>query len=229
MMIANSRVRIAIRRISRQDTRWRSPPHQARQSAAWHLLRHLHGGVRRRIVLMALMFEQLGATDTMVRLDHVRRSDRALCGHRSRCRPRARSRDYFACGRARSGFLQRAGARASPALGGAGFLALTGSLFIDRLRRPVLEHRLVRRSRVRARCCSFRSCARSAPTRCRPFSAAASTAAPCASWRRRMLPVPILLLLAAEARFAAYAAAWLLGQSERLTAVLVVVLRRRRS
>ena len=37
-----------------------------------------------------------------------------------------------------------------------------------------------------------------------------------------VLSVPILLLLAAEARFAAYAAAWLLGQSERLTAVLVV-------
>jgi cation/acetate symporter len=36
-----------------------------------------------------------------------------------------------------------------------------------------------------------------------------------------VLSVPILLL-AAEARFAAYASAWLLGQSERLTAVLVV-------
>jgi cation/acetate symporter len=37
-----------------------------------------------------------------------------------------------------------------------------------------------------------------------------------------VLSVPILLLLAAEARFAAYAAAWLLGQSERLMAPLVV-------
>ena len=44
-----------------------------------------------------------------------------------------------------------------------------------------------------------------------------------------MLSVPILLLLAAEARFAAYAAAWLLGQSERLMAVLVVVPARRPS
>ena len=35
-----------------------------------------------------------------------------------------------------------------------------------------------------------------------------------------VLMVPLLLLLAAEARFAAYASAWLLGQSERVTAVL---------
>src|SRR4029079_3434458 len=37
-----------------------------------------------------------------------------------------------------------------------------------------------------------------------------------------VLYVSILLLLAAEARFASYAAAWLLGQSERLMAVVVV-------
>jgi cation/acetate symporter len=36
------------------------------------------------------------------------------------------------------------------------------------------------------------------------------------------LSVPILLLLAAETRFAAYAAGWMLGQSEPLMAVLVV-------
>ena len=37
-----------------------------------------------------------------------------------------------------------------------------------------------------------------------------------------VLSVPILLLLAAEARFAAYASAWMLGQSERLMAAVVV-------
>ena len=37
-----------------------------------------------------------------------------------------------------------------------------------------------------------------------------------------VLAVPLLLLLAAEARFAAYASAWLTGQSERLMAVAVV-------
>jgi cation/acetate symporter len=37
-----------------------------------------------------------------------------------------------------------------------------------------------------------------------------------------VLTVPLLLLLAAEARFAAYASAWLTGQSERLMAVAVV-------
>ena len=37
-----------------------------------------------------------------------------------------------------------------------------------------------------------------------------------------ILSVPILLLLVAEARFAAYAAAWLLGQSERLMVAVVV-------
>ncbi len=37
-----------------------------------------------------------------------------------------------------------------------------------------------------------------------------------------VLAVPLLLLLAAEARFAAYASAWLTGQSERVMAVVVV-------
>ena len=37
-----------------------------------------------------------------------------------------------------------------------------------------------------------------------------------------ILSVPILLLLAAEARFAAYASAWMMGQSERLMAVVVM-------
>src|SRR5262249_3203201 len=37
-----------------------------------------------------------------------------------------------------------------------------------------------------------------------------------------ILSVSLLLLLAAESRFAAYAAAWMLGQSEQLMAVLVV-------
>jgi len=37
-----------------------------------------------------------------------------------------------------------------------------------------------------------------------------------------ILGVPILLLIAAEARFAGYAAAWMMGQSERLMAAVVV-------
>ena len=60
---------------------------------------------------------------------HVRRPYRALCGDRLRLRARARPRDYFACGRRVPAFFNGL-VLGVAALGGAGFLALTGSLFI---------------------------------------------------------------------------------------------------
>ena len=51
------------------------------------------------LVLMALMFEQLGAADCAGAAPHVRRPDRPLRGHRLQLAARARPSDYFACGR----------------------------------------------------------------------------------------------------------------------------------
>ena len=72
-------------------------------------------------------------------------------------------------------------------------------------------------------CCWRRSCASPATTRCRAISAGASRAARCASSRPPFLPVPLLLLLAAEARFAAYAVGLADGQPEAVMAIAVVV------
>ena len=65
------------------------------------------------LVLMALMFEQLGATDAMVRLTDVRRPHRALRRDRLGLR-RARGRGLFRLRPQGARLLQRAGARASP-------------------------------------------------------------------------------------------------------------------
>ena len=88
-----------------------------------------------------------------------------------------------------AGLLQRAGARHDGArrrrLPGADRLALH-----HRLRRAVPQHRLVRRSRLHGRAVRpLRAQVRRLHA-CRPFSAAASRAARCASSRRRCCPCP---------------------------------------
>ncbi len=128
--------------------------------------------------------------------------------------------DYFVCGRRVPAFFNGL-VLAISALGGAGFLAVTGAFFsvgFDAL------------------CLSLGFCAGFvfmglllAPF-LRKFGA---YTIPTYLGRRfesqtlrvvaaAVLTVPLLLLLAAEARFAAYASAWLTGQSERLMAVAVV-------
>ena len=173
------------------------------------------------LVLMALMFEQLGATDAAGAPDHVRRPHRALCRDRPRAAGAREARDYFACGRRVPAFFnglvlahRRAGRRRVPgadrlrssssastrcasASAGAPGLVFMGVLFAPFVRKfgaytvPTFLGRRFESRTVRV--------------------VAAG-----------VLSVPILLLLAAEARFAGYAAAWLLGQSERLMAAVVV-------
>src|SRR5215470_10695024 len=79
------------------------------------------------LVLMAMMFEQLGGSDTMVRLSMFAGPIGlyAVIGLGARAREVA---DYFACGRRVPAFFNGL-VLAVTALGGAGFLALTGAFF----------------------------------------------------------------------------------------------------
>lgn len=171
------------------------------------------------LVLMALMFEQLGATDALLRLIMFAGPIAlyAAIGLSSRAHE---TRDFFACGRRVPAFFNGL-VLGVTALGGAGFLALTGTLFFigfdavclsigwyaGLVFMGVLFAPFVRKFG-----------AYTLPTFLgRRFESRTVRVVAAA-----VLSVPILLLLAAEARFAGYAAAWLLGQSERLMAAVVV-------
>jgi len=171
------------------------------------------------LVLMALMLEQLGAGDGLVRFAMFGGPIALYAGIGFCCRAREVA-DYFACGRRVPAFFNGLVLGVS-ALGGAGFLALTGSLFIVG---------------VDAMCLSIGWCAGLvfmgvlfAPFM-RKFGA---YTVPTFLGRRfesgtvrivaaAVFSVPLLLLLAAEARFAGYAAAWMLGQSDRVMAAVAV-------
>ena len=172
------------------------------------------------LVLVALMIEQLGASDMAVRL--VMFAGPLLLYGAIALGTRAReSREYFASGRRVPAFFTGL-VLAIAALGGAAFLGLTGVFFI---------------AGFDALCLSIGWCAGLvfmavllAPY-LRKFGA---FTVPGYLGRRfdsrtlrlvsaAILSVPILLLMTAEARFAAYASAWMLGQSERLMAALIVV------
>jgi cation/acetate symporter len=171
------------------------------------------------LVIMAMMFEQLGASDAIVRFSMFAGPIGlyGVIGLGSRAREVA---DYFACGRRVPAFFNGL-VLAVSALGGAGFLALTGSLLIVGFD---------------AMCLSIGWCAGlvfmgvlfapfvrkfgayTIPTFLgRRFESRAVRVAAAG-----ILGVPILLLIAAEARFAGYAAAWMMGQSERLMAAVVI-------
>jgi cation/acetate symporter len=171
------------------------------------------------IVLMAMMLEQLGATDALVRLT-VFASPIILYATIGVMSATREPQDYFACGRRVPAFFNGL-ALGIAALGGAGFLALTGSFFIigfDALCLSIGWYAgLVFATLLFVP--FFRKVgAFTVPT----FLGRRFDSRTVRVVAAGVLAVPILLLLAAEARFAAYASAWLLGQSERLTAVLVV-------
>jgi cation/acetate symporter len=171
------------------------------------------------LVIMAMMIEQLGASDAIVRFSMFAGPIGlyGVIGLGARAREVA---DYFACGRRVPAFFNGL-VLAVSALGGAGFLALTGSLLIVGFD---------------ALCLSIGWCAGfvfmgvlfapfvrkfgayTIPTFLgRRFESPAVRVAAAG-----ILGVPILLLIAAEARFAGYAAAWMMGQSERLMAAVVI-------
>lgn len=171
------------------------------------------------VFLMALMLEQLGTGDGVVRL-LMFAGPILLYGGIGALVPAKTVGDYFASGRRVPAFFNGAGLAVS-ALGGTAFLAITGTLliagvdafaltlgwcaglvfmgvlFIPFLRKfgaYTLPSFFVRR---------FES---------RTVRVAAAA----------ILGVPLLLTIVAEARFAAYAAGWLLGQSERWMAALIM-------
>jgi cation/acetate symporter len=172
------------------------------------------------LVLMALMLEQLGVADTVIRL-LMFAGPVALYGAIGLLTPTREAGDYFACGRRVPAFFNGL-VLAVTALGGAGFLALTGTFFVVGFDALCLSLGL---------CAGLvfmgvllapflrKSGAYTIPSylgrrfESRALRIAAAT----------VLAVPLLLMLTAEAQFAAYAAAWLTGQPEQVMGIAMVV------
>jgi cation/acetate symporter len=172
------------------------------------------------LVIMALMVEQLGAADFVVRL-LMFAGPLALYGVIAIGARAQDSYDFFACGRRVPAFFNGL-VIGTAALGGTAFLALTGVLLIigfDALCLSIgwlagLVFMVVLFAPFLRKFGAY-----TLPTFLgRRFES---------HFLRRLaaalLSAPILLLLIAELRFAAYASAWMLGQSERLMVVLIIV------
>jgi cation/acetate symporter len=172
------------------------------------------------LVLMALMLELLGISDMGVRF-LMFAGPIALCGALGLLTPASDPNDFFACGRRVPAFFNGL-VLAITALGGAGLMALTGAFFtvgFDAL------------------CLSLGLCTGLVfmGVLVAPFlRKSGDYTVPSYLGRRfesrslrivaaAVLAVPLLLLLAAEARFAAYAAAWLTDQPEPIMAMAVVI------
>ena len=173
------------------------------------------------LVLMALMLEQLGVADGLLRalMFAAPLLLYAAIGFNARARE---PHDYFASGRRVPAFFNGL-VLGVAALGGAGFLGLTGALFI---------------AGFDALCLSIGWCAGLvfmavlfAPY-VRKFGAYTVPAFLGRRFDSRAVRVvaaavlcpAILLLLIAETRFAAYACAWLLGQPEHVMTAVIIAL-----
>src|SRR5262245_29467388 len=171
------------------------------------------------LVIMTLMFEQLGASDTALRY-LMFAGPLVLYGAIGLFSPTREANDYFACGRRVPASFNGL-VLAVTALGGAGFLALTGAFFaigFDALCLGLgLCAGLVFMSVLLAPFLR-KFGAYTVPSYLgRRFESQALRVVAAA-----VLAVPLLLLLAAEARFAAFAASWLTGQPEGVMAIVVV-------
>jgi cation/acetate symporter len=172
------------------------------------------------LVLMALMLEQLGVSDLTVRLIMFA-GPIVLYGAFGLLTPAADPTDYFVCGRRVPAFFNGL-LLAITALGGAGLIALTGSLFVSGFDALCLSlgisAGLVFMGVLLAPFLR-KSGDYTVPTYLsRRFESRTLRIVAAA-----VLTVPLLLLLAAEARFAAYAGAWLTGQPESVMAMAVVL------
>jgi cation/acetate symporter len=171
------------------------------------------------LVLMALMLEQLGVSDMGVRL-LMFAGPIALCGALGLLTPASDPNDYFACGRRVPAFFNGL-VLAITALGGAGLMALTGAFFtvgFDALCLSLgISTGLVFMGVLLA---PFLR--KSGDYTVPSFLGRRFESRPLRIVAAAVLAVPLLLLLAAEARFASYAAAWLTDQPEPIMAVAVV-------
>ena len=171
------------------------------------------------LVLLALMFEQLGTADAAVRLLMFAGPVvlYAAIGLVSLAR---QASDYFVCGRRVPAFFNGLGLAMS-ALGGVAFLGFTGAFFSVGFDALCLSLGVVAGfvfMGVLIAPFLRKFGAYTVPSYFgRRFESASVRVVAAA-----VLAVPLLLLLAAEARFASYAAAWLTGQPERLMTVIVV-------
>lgn len=171
------------------------------------------------LVLMALMFEQLGSPDFTLRL-LMFAGPIALYGAIGVFCGAKEAADYFVCGRRVPAFFNGLNLSIS-ALGGAGFLALTGAFFSVGFDALCLALGI---------CAGFVFMGVLLAPFLRKFGAYTIPGYLGRRFESRTLrvvaaaslAVPLLLLLAAEARFAAYAASGLTGQSEFFTAPVVV-------
>ena len=172
------------------------------------------------LVLIALMLEQLGVSDVAIRF-LMFAGPIGLCGALGLLTPASDPNDFFACGRRVPAFFNGL-VLAITALGGAGLMALTGAFFtvgFDAL------------------CLSLGVCTgfvfmgvlvapflrKSGDYTVPSYLGRRFESRPLRIVAAAVLAVPLFLLLAAEARFAAYAAAWLTDQPEPIMAVAVVV------
>jgi cation/acetate symporter len=172
------------------------------------------------LVLMALMLEQLGIGDLAVRF-LMFAGPIVLYGSIGLLTPASDAYDYFTCGRRVPAFFNGL-VLAITALGGAGLMALTGTLFaagFDALCLSLgISTGLVFMGVLLAPFLR-KSGDYTVPSylgrrfESRTLRVVAAT----------VLAVPLLLLLAAEARFAAYAATWLTGQPESVMAIAAVI------
>src|SRR5215470_14322494 len=165
------------------------------------------------LVLMALMLEQLGVADLAVRL-LMFAGPIVLYGALGVLTPASDANDFFACGRRVPAFFNGL-VLAITALGGAGLMALTGAFFVvgfDALCLSLgISAGLVFMGVLLAPFLR-KSGDYTVPSYLgRRFESRALRVVAAA-----VLAVPLVLLLAAEARFAGYAATWLTGQSESL-------------
>ena len=173
------------------------------------------------VVILALLLELMGAGDGLVRL-LMFAAPILLYGGIGIMVPSRAIGDYFASGRRVPAFFIGSGLAVS-ALGGAGLLALTGTFVIAGVDAfalsigwmvglvfmAVLFTPFLRKFGAYTLPSFF---GRRFESRVVRLAAAA------------ILGVPLLLLILAEARFAAYAAGWLLGQSEGWMAALVLAI-----
>jgi cation/acetate symporter len=172
------------------------------------------------LVLMALMLEQLGVSDAALRL-LMFAGPMALYGAFGLFAPTREAQDFFACGRRVPAFFNGL-VLAIGTLGGAGVLALTGAFFAvgyDALCLSLgLAAGLVFMGVLLAPFLRKSGDYTVPSYLSRRFESRTLRVVAAA-----VLTVPLLLLLAAEARFAAYASAKLTRQPEEAMALVVVL------
>lgn len=171
------------------------------------------------VIMLSLILEQLGSTDGLVRALMLL-GPLVLVGGIGLLSPSRALADFFASGRRVPAFFNGC-ALAVAAMGGAGFLAITGSFFISGVDAFALSLGWI--AGVVFMAVLFTPFMRKFGAYTLPsYLGRRFESRTVRLTAAAVLGVPLVLLILAETRFAAYAASWLLGQSDRWMVVLVV-------